>query len=121
MKPTVLMLILLLLSPHSTSVVQSTSELNQDIVSHSTDGNISSIQHNTLTWNSINLMNEVIYSDSNVVMYLSDWTDNGGISFTDQFGTREYSVISMSGFYANCGSLTTNPTSYYHGLPNEGS
>ena len=42
-------------------------------------------------------------------------------SFTDQFGTREYSVISMSGFYANCGSLTTNPTSYYHGLPNEGS
>ena len=44
-----------------------------------------------------------------------------GISFTDQFGTREYSVISMSGFYANCGSLTTNPTSYYHGLPNEGS
>lgn len=79
LKPTVLMLILLLLSPHSTSVVQSTSELNQDIVSHSTDGNISSIQHNTLTWNSINLMNEVIYSDSNVVMYLSDWTDNGGL------------------------------------------
>ena len=42
------MLILLLLSPHSTSVVQSTSELNQDIVSHSTDGDIQTLADLTI-------------------------------------------------------------------------